>query len=98
MRDRMKYKLFSCLIIAVVTLGLLPLPQVRAAEKDGTLVFGFLPILSTQKLIERFNPMVDLLSEELHRPIRMETAKEFKSFIKRTRYKRYDILFTAPHL
>jgi len=71
--------------------------RAHAIDKDGSLVFGFLPILSTQKLIERFKPMVDLLSENLHRPIRMETAPSYIEFLKRTKAKRYDILFTAPH-
>jgi phosphonate transport system substrate-binding protein len=84
-------------LTVVLILGLVP-PRAQAVDKDGTLVFGFLPILSTQKLVERFKPMVDLLSENLHRPIRMETSPNYKVFIKRTRAKRYDILFTAPHL
>lgn len=85
-----------CMLIG----GLLAIQLARpaqAADADGTLVFGFLPILSTQKLISRFKPLVDQLSEELGQPIRMETAPDFAEFLHRTRAQRYDILFTAPH-
>jgi phosphonate transport system substrate-binding protein len=87
-----------CISLLVTLLALCCTPlQAYAIDKDGGLVFGFLPILSTQKLIMRFKPMVDLLSENLHRPIRMETAPSYAEFLKRTKAKRYDILFTAPH-
>jgi phosphonate transport system substrate-binding protein len=84
-------------LLLVMLFCLLPL-QAQAVDADGTLVFGFLPILSTQKLVIRFKPMVDLLAGELHQPIRMETAPSYIEFLKRTRAKRYDIIFTAPHL
>jgi phosphonate transport system substrate-binding protein len=69
-----------------------------AAERQ-TLVFGFLPILSTERLVTRFSPLVDYLSQRSRLDIRMETAPDFPEFIRRTqRDRRYDILFTAPHL
>jgi len=63
------------------------------------LVFGFLPIVSSERLVRRFSPLTDYLSEKLGIEIRMETAPDFKSFVQRTNEgQRYDILFTAPHL
>ena len=63
------------------------------------LVFGFLPILSTEKLVARFGPLVDYLEHQLGQPIRFETAPDYPEFIRRTDVeKRYDIVFTAPHL
>lgn len=61
------------------------------------LIFGFLPITSTQRLVARFGPLVDHLAEVLGQPIRMETAPDYATFIQRTHNRRYDILFTAPH-
>ena len=84
------------LIFAAIFISLVPLPA-HAADPDGTLVFGFLPILSTQQLVKRFKPLVDLLSDTIGQPIRMETAPNYAEFLKRTKEKRYDILFTAPH-
>lgn len=67
-------------------------------EKDRTLVFGFLPILSTEKLVARFGPLVDYLAEKLGQPVRLETAPDYAEFVHRTNdEKRYDLLFTAPH-
>ncbi len=63
------------------------------------LVFGFLPILSSERLVERFLPLVQYLSTRGGMDIRMETAADFATFIRRTQERRrYDILFTAPHL
>jgi phosphonate transport system substrate-binding protein len=67
-------------------------------NNDNTLIFGFLPILSTEKLVARFGPLVDYLSAKLGQPIRLETAPDYTEFMHRTnREKRYDLLFTAPH-
>lgn len=70
--------------------------EATIAEKP--LIFGFLPVVSAERLVSRFSPLVDYLSEELGREVRIETAPGFKSFIDRTHHEhRYDILFTAPH-
>jgi len=63
------------------------------------LVFGFLPIVSPERLVGRFAPLVKYLSGELNTEVRMETAPDFSQFVHRTQNEqRYDILFTAPHL
>lgn len=82
----------------IIVLGLVfcfvsPL-QVHA--KDA-MVFGFLPILSPQKLVARFGPLTDYLAKQLGRPVRLETAANYAEFVRRTNERRYDILFTAPH-
>ncbi|MGB5718934.1 MAG: phosphate/phosphite/phosphonate ABC transporter substrate-binding protein [Gammaproteobacteria bacterium] len=65
----------------------------------GPLTFGFLPLVSSEKLVQRFAPLVHYLSAALHTPVRIETAADFDTFIQRTNdEKRYDLLFTAPHL
>lgn len=94
-RDKLPIYRIKLITFLIILLGL-PIHAI-AADKDGTLVFGFLPILSTQKLVKRFEPLVNKIAEDLHRPVRMETAPNYVEFLKRTREKRYDILFTAPH-
>ena len=94
-----KHALVRLLCILVCCVSLLP---VNAAEqsssaKDESLIFGFLPIVSKRKLISRFKPLSDYLSLVLGQPVRFETAPNYTIFIQRTREKRYDILFTAPH-
>ena len=62
------------------------------------LVFGFLPIVSPERLVRRFAPLVEYLSQRLGIEVRMETAPDFAEFLRRTHEaKRYDLLFTAPH-
>jgi phosphonate transport system substrate-binding protein len=76
-----------------------PAAEDAAASQYPPLVFGFLPILSAERLVTRFSPLVDYLSRRSGRDIRMETAPDFAEFIRRTRDgQRYAILFTAPHL
>jgi len=70
----------------------------HAGTRQRTLVFGFLPIVSPERLVRRFAPLVDYLAQRLHVDIRMETAPDFGAFLRRTQTeRRYDILFTAPH-
>lgn len=85
------------LVIAVcITAG--SLAHADEQKNDKVLVFGFLPILSTEKLVARFGPLVDYLSAKLGQPIRLETAPDYAEFLRRTNEeKRYDLLFTAPH-
>lgn len=72
--------------------------QEEKIQGSGSLVFGFLPILSTQKLVERFGPLTDYLGKRLGRPVRFETAPGYAEFVRRTNIeRRYDMLFTAPH-
>jgi phosphonate transport system substrate-binding protein len=69
---------------------------IQAYAKEA-MIFGFLPILSPQKLVSRFGPLTDYLAEQLNRPVRLETAASYAEFVRRTNERRYDILFTAPH-
>lgn len=85
------------LVLALcLSTGALAADQATDAKQ---LVFGFLPILSTEKLVARFGPLVDYLEQQLGQPVRFETAPDYPEFVRRTDVeKRYDIVFTAPHL
>ncbi len=72
--------------------------QAPACEKGKPLVFGILPFVSAQQLVQRFSPLAEYLSRHLQVPVRIETAPDFIEFARRTHEDmRYDILFTAPH-
>lgn len=61
-------------------------------------MFGFLPILSPERLAERFEPLVDYVAQKIGVPVRLETAPGYAEFVRRTQDdRRYDLLFTAPH-
>ncbi len=69
-----------------------------ASPGKGRLVLGMLPILSPERLAERFEPLVDYLTDALGVEIVLESAPNYRQFVKRTGEKnRYDLLFTAPH-
>jgi len=74
--------------------------KVSSSTTKGTgyLVFGFLPMESPVSLFKRFAPLRDYLSEQIEQEIRLETAKDFPSFAQRTTERKYDIVFTAPHM
>jgi len=87
----------------IITLLLAAIPGFVFADTEpqqpAHLTFGFLPIVSPERLVKRFAPLTAYLSRELGIEIRMETAPDFMTFVRRTHdEKRYDILFTAPHL
>ena len=65
---------------------------------NGILTFGFLPVESPVALFKRFAPLRDYLSTQIEQPVRMETAKNFAEFVRRTEQRQYDIVFTAPHM
>jgi phosphonate transport system substrate-binding protein len=73
--------------------------ETAVCRQDKPLVFGFLPLLSVEQLVARFSPLVNYLSEHLGVPVQLETAPNFVEFARRTHEdRRYDILYTAPHL
>lgn len=90
-------------LFAVVVLGM-SLTRVIAAEVEVSvqenkqaLKLGFFPIVSTVALFKRFSPLRDYLAEALGRPVELQTAKDFLTFMQRTDEGSYDIVITAPH-
>lgn len=68
------------------------------AQGDKPRVFGFLPIVSPEQLVRRFEPLVDHLAKTIGVPIVLESAPDYAEFMRRTQEdKLYDYLFTAPH-
>jgi len=73
-------------------------PNTGISSTTQPLSFGFLPVESPVALFKRFAPLHDYVENHINRHIRMETAKDFKSFNERIALREYDIVFTAPHL
>jgi len=72
--------------------------QAKSPQDNEEIIFGVLPIVSTERLVKRFSPLATYLSKQLNIPVRMETAPSYREFLRRTiEEKRYDILLTAPH-
>lgn len=70
----------------------------KANSVKDFLIFGFLPMESPVSLFRRFAPLRDYLTTQIETEIRLETAKDFPSFTRRTLDRNYDIVFTAPHM
>lgn len=82
------------LLIACASAG----PAWAHDEEVRSRLFGFLPVVSTEQLVRRFEPLVDYLAGEMEVPIEFETAPTYTDFVRRThKEQRYDYLFTAPH-
>jgi phosphonate transport system substrate-binding protein len=88
-----------CGLVGLVVSCLMPAPVLGAGQDpERPLIFGFLPIVSPEKLVRRFEPLVDHLAETLGVSITLESAPDYAEFMRRTHEeKRYDLLFTAPH-
>ncbi len=86
------------LFCASINTSLAAATQQETDKHTSFLVFGILPIVSPEQLVRRFGPLADYLGKKLGVEIRIETAPNYKEFVKRTnQQQRYDILLTAPH-
>lgn len=80
-------------------LGLVLLLGMRPAiSADKPLVFGVFPNLTPKQIVEIYRPMANTLEQHLHRRVDIFSARDFKTFVARTRQGEYDLLLTAPHL
>lgn len=82
--------LTACLLMTSTTRAALP-------ASNAPISLGFFPIISTVALYKRFAPLRDYLAQQLNRPVNLETAKDFPTFLRRTDKREYDIVVTAPH-
>jgi len=86
------------LILLILTSTWHSSAQAKSPQNNEEIIFGVLPIVSTERLVKRFSPLATYLSKQLKIPVRMETAPSYREFLRRTiEEKRYDILLTAPH-
>lgn len=94
--------LISCCVWFIFLLCSAPVIAGQTAEfkKQNTaqlpLQFGLLPYMSTQKLFAYYLPIKKYLEAALGRPVRMSTAPDFATYIKRARQGDYDLYHTAP--
>jgi phosphonate transport system substrate-binding protein len=65
---------------------------------EAPLVFGVFPHLTARQLLVTYRPLAAVLEKRLGRPVLVYSARDFRTFIARTRAGEYDLLLTAPHL
>lgn len=69
-----------------------------AANADRPLIFGVFPNMTAKQTVEIYRPLANALERHLQRRIVVYSARDFKTFVERTRQGEYDLLLTAPHL
>lgn len=65
-------------------------PRIAFAESDA-IVFGVFPRWNAQITVRDFTPLAALLERELGRSVRIETDKDFDSFMRRVYAREFDI-------
>lgn len=79
--------------VLLLAMGIQP-----AFGADKPLAFGVFPNMTTRQIVEIYHPLADALEKRLQRRVVIYSARDFKTFVERTREGEYDILLTAPHL
>lgn len=69
-----------------------------AAGADAPLILGVFPNMTAKQIVETYQPLANALEKKLQRRIMVYSARDFRTFVERTRKGEYDILLTAPHL
>lgn len=79
----------TALIIILICAVIVPAPVWAA---DDPLVMGVFPRRNVKQTYRMFTPLADYLSQKLGREVRLETAKDFKSFWSNLLNKEYDLV------
>ncbi|HWR76166.1 MAG TPA: phosphate/phosphite/phosphonate ABC transporter substrate-binding protein [Thiobacillus sp.] len=94
LRRTLKFRLVA--LPGVLLLLAMGIPTAFSADKP--LTFGVFPHLTAKQIVETYRPLADVLEKHMRRRVAIYTARDFKTFVERTRQGEYDILLTAPHL
>lgn len=87
---------------SVILSGVLALALIADAhpvtDTDAPLIFGVFPNMTAKQTLEIYHPLALVMEKHLRRRVAIYSARDFKTFVERTRHGDYDILLTAPHL
>lgn len=81
-------------LLATLLLG--AIDPAGAAERP--LVFGIFPNLTARQTLVTYRPLAAALEQHLGRPVMIYSARDFPTFVARTRSGEYDLVLTAPHM
>jgi len=81
-----------------VLLGCLLLAAGARAAEPAPLTFGVFPNLTARQIVTTYRPLADALERRLQRRVVLFSARDFRTFVERTRHGDYDLVLTAPHL
>jgi phosphonate transport system substrate-binding protein len=69
-----------------------------AASADKPLTLGVFPGMTAMQTLTVYRPLASALEKQLQRSVVVYSARDFRTFVARSRQGEYDILLTAPHL
>jgi phosphonate transport system substrate-binding protein len=72
-------------------------PRAEEAAQAKPLIFGVLPYASPTLIEKQHGPLAERITELVGRPVRIETAPGYRTFLERGLEGRYDIMLSAPH-
>lgn len=70
----------------------------NSSQKVAPLRLGLIPHLSTNLMIKKYQNLIVYLEDQLKRPVIVNTAPDFKTYVKRCAEGRFDLYMTAPHM
>lgn len=93
-----RMKLRPGLLIGLFALLLAVGMRPAAGADQPPLTFGIFPNLTAKQIIEIHHPLASALEQRLQRRVLIYSARDFRTFVERTRRGEYDIVLTPPHL
>jgi phosphonate transport system substrate-binding protein len=84
--------------LMLVVIWLMSWPVWAQAQQSGPLILGVFPYLSPSQMIEQLDPLRRYIEHTLGKPVSMQSAPDFLSFVARTAKGDYDLVLTAPHM
>ena len=93
----MRYLMLAVLLSISFLVPATCLADTESTNNKQAISLGMLPYISTHRLIEIFLPIKEYLEKELHRPVKLVTAPNFREYLQRSLDGEYDIYHTAPH-
>lgn len=88
------------LLCLCITMSANIMAQTSVSDTDikKPLRLGLIPHLSTKLLLQKYGPLINYLEQELQRPVIVNTAPNFRTFIDRVIRGDFDIYLTAPSM
>jgi len=69
-----------------------------SSQANDDLSLGIFPYVSANKMIAHHNSLRLYLEKTLKKSIHLESARNVKQYIDNIKQKKYDLIFTAPHI
>ena len=72
--------------------------KTRQQQNATPLNLGLIPHLSTNLMMKKYGNLINYLEDQLQRPVIINTAPNYKAYVKRCAEGIFDLYMTAPHM